>query len=157
MRPELTVAAIIERQGRFMLVEERVNGRQVLNQPAGHVEPGESILDAVVREALEETAWTFVPEAVVGIYLWGPDAARAPFLRVAFCGSVRDHQRDRPLDEGIIGVVWLTRSELVARAAQLRSPMVLQGIDDYLAGARHSCHIIRALQSGPAAADPRLG
>ena len=95
-KPDVTVAAVAERDGRFLFVEERAGGRIVLNQPAGHLEDGESLLDAVVRETLEETAWAFRPQAIVGVYLW---RARAPqgrtFLRVAFCGDLRRHDPTR--------------------------------------------------------------
>ena len=93
LRPDLTVAAIVERDGQFLLVEERVGNRMVFNQPAGHVEKGEQFIDAVVRETLEETAWTFHPEALVGIYFWEQPEQPRSFLRVAFCGR---GQRPRP-------------------------------------------------------------
>lgn len=101
LRPDLTVAAIVERDGQFLLVEERVANRMVFNQPAGHVERGEQFIDAVVRETLEETAWTFHPEALVGIYFWEqPDQPRS-FLRAAFCGRVSTHDASRRLDRGM--------------------------------------------------------
>lgn len=145
VQPELTVAAVIERNGRFMLVEERVGGRLVLNQPAGHVEPGESLASAVVREALEETAWTFVPESTVGVYLWGPDPGRNPFLRIAFSGRCVTRDSARQLDAGIERVLWLTRAELLARNSQLRSPMVLRAVDDYQAGTRYPLDLFQEL------------
>lgn len=144
-RPELTVAAIAEQDGRFLVVEEQVHGRLVINQPAGHVESGESILDAVRREALEETAWHFEPEAIVGIYYWQRDPDTSPFLRVAFTGRCRQHDRHRRLDTGILRTLWLSRDDLLARAAQLRSPMVLRGIDDYLAGRRWPLELLQDL------------
>ena len=110
LRPELTVAAVVERNGRFMVVEERVAGRLVINQPAGHVEPGESLVQAVIREALEETGWTFVPDATIGVYLWGPKNSSTRFLRVAFTGRCIHHDPDRPLDDGIERVLWLRRT-----------------------------------------------
>ena len=145
LHPELTVAAIVERRGRFMLVEERVGGQLVLNQPAGHVEPGESLAAAVIREALEETAWTFVPEATLGVYLWGRDGGHNPFLRVAFAGRCVAHDSDRALDDGIERVLWLSRSELVARGARLRSPMVLRAVDDYERGIRYPVDLFQDL------------
>lgn len=141
---ELTVAAIVERDGRFLVVEERVGGRLVINQPAGHVEAGESLLAAVVREAREETAWTFLPDAVVGVYLWG-QPAQPRFLRVAFTGRCRDLDQSLALDSGIVRTLWLSRTELLARTPQLRSPMVLQGVDDYLAGRRYPLDVIQDL------------
>ena len=139
---ELTVAAVIERQNKFLMVEELVHGRHVINQPAGHVEPGESPLEAVMREMLEETAWHFQPDAITGIYLWPhPDQARH-FLRVSFCGSCHDHEPERTLDEGIIRATWFSRAKLLARSLQLRTPMVMRSIDDYLAGNRLPCDTI---------------
>lgn len=143
VRPELTVAAIVERDGRFLCVEERVQGRLVINQPAGHVEDGEGLVPAVIRETLEETAWIFEPVAVVGVYLWQRPEGGNPFLRVAFTGRVRNHDAQRALDEGIVRALWLNRRELEARGAQLRSPMVLRGIDDYLRGTRYPVDLIQ--------------
>jgi 8-oxo-dGTP pyrophosphatase MutT (NUDIX family) len=145
LHPELTVAAIVERNGRFMLVEEHVSGRLVLNQPAGHVEPGESLAEAVVREALEETAWTFVPEAIVGVYIWGREGGKNPFLRVAFSGRCTAHDSSRKLDDGIERVVWLSRSDLVARSNRLRSPMVMRAVDDYESGIRYPVDLFQDL------------
>lgn len=146
VRPELTVAAVIERHGRFMFVEERIRGRLLINQPAGHVEPGETLLDAVCRETLEETAWTFQPESMIGVYLWGRGAGQPTFLRVAFSGECDNHDEHRILDTGIERVVWLSRDELVARTPQLRSPMVLRAVDDYLAGIRYPRDLIRDIE-----------
>jgi 8-oxo-dGTP pyrophosphatase MutT (NUDIX family) len=145
IRPDLTVAAIVERDGRFLLVEERIGNRMVFNQPAGHVEPGEQIVDAVVREALEETAWTFQPQALVGIYFWEQPERNRSFLRFAFCGSVSDHDAERALDRGIERAVWMTREQIVMRSARLRTPMVLRCIDDYLAGRRYPLEVVRGL------------
>jgi 8-oxo-dGTP pyrophosphatase MutT (NUDIX family) len=136
VRPDLTVAAIVERDGAFLLVEERASNRLVFNQPAGHVERAERILDAVVRETLEETAWTFEPEALVGVYLWEQPERNRSFLRFAICGQVRDHDPMRALDHGIERAVWMTRAEIERATPRLRSPMVLRCIDDYLAGQR---------------------
>src|SRR5687768_6272555 len=111
--PEVTVAAIVERDARYLLVEERIAGRLVLNQPAGHLEDRETLLAAVVREAREETAWHFVPTALVGTYLWrNPDTGRT-FLRFAFCGTVEDFRADQPLDAGIVRAVWLSREQIL--------------------------------------------
>jgi 8-oxo-dGTP pyrophosphatase MutT (NUDIX family) len=142
-RPDLTVAAIVERDGHFLLVEERVGNRMVFNQPAGHVEQGEQFLDAVIRETLEETAWTFHPEALVGIYLWEQPQRPRSFLRVAFCGRVSGHDPLRKLDRGIARAVWMSRDQIVARSSRLRSPMVLSCIDDYLDGVRHPLDLIK--------------
>jgi 8-oxo-dGTP pyrophosphatase MutT (NUDIX family) len=132
----LTVAAVVERDGRFLMVEEWVHGRPVVNQPAGDVEANESLLAAVSRETLEETGWTFAPVAVTGIYLWQRPGTNRSILRVAFLGRCLHHEPDRKLDSGIIRALWLTRTELLHRTDTLRSPMVMRAIDDYLAGAR---------------------
>jgi 8-oxo-dGTP pyrophosphatase MutT (NUDIX family) len=132
--PDVTVAAVAETAGRFLLVEERINRRRVLNQPAGHVERGETLLAAVVREALEETAWRFRPQALVGVYLWrNPDTGRS-ILRFAFSGPVSCHDAAQRLDHGIVRTHWLTHAELEERAAHLRSPLVLRCVHDYLSG-----------------------
>ncbi|MGH8495239.1 MAG: NUDIX hydrolase [Gammaproteobacteria bacterium] len=151
-KPDVTVAAVVERQGKFLLVEERVSGRLVFNQPAGHLEDGETLREAVIRETWEETARHFEPEALIGIYLWRNRARRRSFLRIAFCGSCRDHDPDQPLDEGILRSVWLTRADLAARSSRLRSPMVLRCVDDYLAGARYSEDLIKHLDMDAVAA-----
>jgi 8-oxo-dGTP pyrophosphatase MutT (NUDIX family) len=135
-RPEITVAAIAERDGRFLLVEERANGRLVLNQPAGHVEAGETLLEAVVRETLEESAWRFLPAHLLGLYLWRNARTGRTTLRVAFTGEVTGHDPHARLDRGIVGTHWMTRASIAGAAARLRSPLVLRCIDDYLAGQR---------------------
>lgn len=134
---DVTVAAVIERDRRFLLVEERCAGRLVLNQPAGHLEHDESLLAAVTREALEETGHRFTPTDVVGLYLWRATTGTT-FLRVAFCGTAEPPAGPAKLDEGIVGVHWLSREQIVKRSAQLRSPTVLRCLDDYLAGHRYS-------------------
>ena len=141
----LTVAAVIEKRGRFLLVEEQVGGLTVINQPAGHVEPGETFREAVIREVLEETAWRFMPTAIIGIYLWQRPDSGERFLRVAFCGSCHDHNPYRQLDEGIIRTLWLDRAELKARQAILRSPMVLRAVDDYRSGTRYPVNMFQQL------------
>jgi 8-oxo-dGTP pyrophosphatase MutT (NUDIX family) len=133
-RPSVTVAAVIERGGKFLFVEELANGRRVLNQPAGHLDPGESLAQAVAREVLEETAHRFTPTALLGIYRWIYDKEDVTFLRFAFLGRVDGVQADRRLDKEILGVVWLTPAELAARRTEHRSPLVQQCVDDYLAG-----------------------
>lgn len=137
-RPDLTVAAIAQRDdGRFLVVEERIGTAIVFNQPAGHVEDGESIIEAVIRETLEETAWQFVPRHLLGMYLWrNPDNGRS-ILRVAFSGEAHAHDAARRLDRGILAAHWMSRDSLAAQAARLRSPLVLQCIDDHLAGRRY--------------------
>ncbi len=134
---DVTVAAVIERKGRFLVVEERCAGRLVLNQPAGHLEHGESLLAAVTRETLEETGHHFTPTDVVGLYLWRAESGTT-FLRVAFCGVAEAPSAPTTLDDGIVAVHWLSREQILKRSAQLRSPTVLRCLDDYLAGNRYA-------------------
>ncbi len=136
-KPHATVAAIIERDHQFLMVEETINGQQVINQPAGHLEPDESLIEAVIRETQEETAWQFSPEAVTGIYLWKHPANGESFLRVAFCGSCDNHDASQILDDDIDAAVWMTREQLIQQPDTFRSPMVINCIDDYLAGKRY--------------------
>lgn len=150
---DVTVAAIIERAGRFLMVEERAGTSLVLNQPAGHLEQGESLLAAVAREALEETGHRFDPEHVVGFYLWHSQDAETTYLRIAFCGEVEPSADVAALDEGIVAVHWLSRAQLVHRAHQLRSPMVLRCIDDYLAGQRYPLDCLTHLASAAISLD----
>lgn len=134
--PEITVAAVTETDGRFLVVEESIDRRLVINQPAGHVEPGETLLEAIVREVREETAWLFTATALVGVYLWRHPGTGRTTKRFAFTGAVTDHREGQRLDEGIVGTHWLTRADLEGREPQLRSPLVLRCVDDYLAGQR---------------------
>lgn len=133
-KPNVTVAAVIENDGRFLMIEETSKGRLVINQPAGHLESGETFLEAVQREVLEETGWRFIPQGVTGIYLYpSPDNA-ITYLRICFHGECHDHQPDRPLDDGIVRALWMTREELTSEEPRWRSPMVMRCIDDYLSG-----------------------
>ena len=132
--PEITVAAVAEADGRFLVVEERISRRLVFNQPAGHVERGETLLEAVVREVREETAWRFEPQAFIGVYVWRNPASGRSTMRFAFTGTVADHDAAQTLDRGIVRTHWLSRSELMEREPQLRSPLVMRCIEDYLGG-----------------------
>jgi 8-oxo-dGTP pyrophosphatase MutT (NUDIX family) len=156
-KPDVTVAAVAERDGQFLLVEERASGRIVLNQPAGHLELGETFIDAVVRETLEETGWTFRPQSVVGVYVWQPEHLSRTFLRVAFSGVLESHDPDRPLDHGIVRTRWCGRDQLIAQQAKLRSPLVLNCVDDYLAGARYPLELISHLMRSAAASRAATG
>ena len=135
-KPSVTVAAVIEKDGRFLLVEEEVDGRRVLNQPAGHLDPGESLLAAVAREVLEETAHRFAPTGLVGVYRWIYDKEDVTFLRFCFSGQVSDFDPGRQLDKEIVALHWLTPSELKESSPRHRSPLVLRCVEDHLAG-RH--------------------
>jgi 8-oxo-dGTP pyrophosphatase MutT (NUDIX family) len=134
--PEITVAAIAETDGRFLVVEERINRRLVFNQPAGHVEQGESLLSAIIRETREETAWRFHPKSLIGVYLWRSPESGVTTMRFAFGGIVDDHQPQQALDHGIVRTHWMSRTDLQHREQQLRSPLVMRCIEDYLAGQR---------------------
>lgn len=153
--PHVTVAAIVERQGRFLVVEERVRGALVINNPAGHLEEGESFVAAVRRETLEETGREFVPEAITGIYLWKSPRLSVTFLRIAFCGREMRHYPERPLDRGIVGALWLSRAELADGSHRLRSPLVLRCVDDYLAGRRFPLDLLQCMDLTPLAATRR--
>lgn len=138
-KPSVTVAAIIERDGRFLLVEEETSDGIRFNQPAGHLDPNESLAQAVTRETLEEAAYDFTPTALVGMYMSRYVSSRTgqevTYLRFAFAGTLgRAHER--PLDHGILRTVWMTREEMLACEDTHRSPLVLRCVDDYLAGQR---------------------
>ena len=141
-KPHATVAAVIEKDGRFLMVEEESDGLIVFNQPAGHLDPDESLIQAVIRETREETAWRFFPEAITGIYRWKQPDTERTFLRIAFCGHVDDLDSGQILDEGIIRAVWMSRDQLISNQQQLRSPMVLHCIDDYLANKRYPLELL---------------
>lgn len=133
----VTVAAVIEQAGRFLLVEEQTPEGIQFNQPAGHLDPGESVIAAVIRETMEETAYHFVPEALSGIYQWHMAARNRTYLRFAFTGKITGHEAGRPLDAGIIRVLWQTPDEIHAGKSAHRSPLVCDCVTDYLNGARY--------------------
>jgi 8-oxo-dGTP pyrophosphatase MutT (NUDIX family) len=147
-RPSVTVAAIVERDGRYLLVEEHTPEGLRLNNPAGHLEPQESLLDAVVRETLEETACRFDAQALVGVYLARLQRASTgediSYLRFAFCGTVGAPEPGRALDDGIVRTLWLSAQEVQASAARHRSPLVWRCIADHLAGRRHPLQLLSA-------------
>lgn len=145
-KPSVTVAAVIEKDGRFLLVEEETNAGLKLNNPAGHLDPGETPVQGCAREVLEESAYVFRPTALVGVYLarslkksTGEDQT---YLRIAFCGEIGAHDPARPLDEGIVRTLWMTLDEVRASAGRHRSPLVLRCIEDYAAGVRHPLSVI---------------
>jgi 8-oxo-dGTP pyrophosphatase MutT (NUDIX family) len=133
-RPSVTVAAVIERAGKFLFVEETIDGRRVLNQPAGHLDPGESLAAACAREVLEETAHRFTPTALIGIYRWHYAPKDVTFLRFSFSGKIHSVEEGRPLDKEIVALHWLSPDELRKRKGEHRSPLVQQCVDDFLAG-----------------------
>jgi phosphatase NudJ len=147
-RPSVTVAAVIERDGRYLLVEEETTDGVRLNNPAGHLDPGESPLQAVVREALEETAHHFTPQAVLGIYLSRFQRASSgedvTYLRIAFRGTVGEAEPGRALDEPILRTLWMTPGEVRASVARHRSPLLLRCIEDHLAGNRYPLELLQA-------------
>lgn len=133
----VTVATVVARDGRYLFVEENVGTRTVLNQPAGHWEAGETLVEAAVRETLEETAWDVEPVAVLGTYSYQPPDLPYGFLRFAFLATATRHHAGRALDPGIVQALWLTPAELRAEATRHRSPMVQRCVDDALAGRRY--------------------
>ncbi|PLY12273.1 MAG: NUDIX hydrolase [Sedimenticola sp.] len=144
--PHATVAAIIEQDNRFLMVKEKPSdGEIVYNQPAGHLDEGEGLIQAVIRETREETAWRFTPEGLVGVYRWQVPPNGATYLRFCFHGRVDDHQPELDLDTEIIEAVWMSLDELEAMQDQLRSPMVLRCIRDFRAGQQAPLHILTDL------------
>ena len=135
-QPDVTVATVVVRDGRLLVVEETVRGALVLNQPAGHLEPDESLHSAALRETLEETGWDVELTAFIGAYQWkSPDDGRH-FLRMAFAAEPLLHHPDRALDEGIVQALWLTPAELQAQSSRHRSPLVWRAVEDFLSGRR---------------------
>ena len=147
-KPHVTVAAVAEQDDRFLVVEEIIKGRRVLNNPAGHLEPAESLVAAVRRETLEETGWMFEPQSIIGVYLWKNGEADGSFLRVAFSGRCLLHHSGRKLDAGIVATHWLPREELAGGTWTLRSPMVLRCIDDHIAGHRYPLELLSHITDG---------
>ena len=141
-KPNVTVAAIIERDGKFLLVEEETDEGIRFNQPAGHLECEEALTDAVIREALEETGYTFMPKYLVGIYNWRHPSKDITYLRFAFGGDIVGHDAQRKLDAGIIGARWLSLDEIRANADQHRSPLILRCIEDWQAGKRYPLEVV---------------
>ena len=144
-RPTVTVAAVLERDGRFLMIEEESHGARVLNQPAGHWEPGETLVEACSRETMEESAHEFRPTAVIAIYRWRFQRGDEDntFLRFTFAGDVGAHHAERALDREIVGTLWMTADEIRAARSRHRSPLVMRSIDDYLAGRRHDLALIQ--------------
>jgi len=140
--PHVTVATIVERDQRFLLVYEEADGKQVYNQPAGHLEPNETLPQAAVRETLEETGWQVRLTGVVGVNLYTAPSNGVTYCRTTFIAEPIVQDLSRALDTGIIEAVWLTYEEILARREQLRSPMTLQIIEEYIAGRRFPLNVI---------------
>ena len=141
-KPNVTVAAVVEHDGDFLLVEEQTSDGIRYNQPAGHLEAGESLIDAVVRETLEESAWRFTPTALIGVYQYHQEAGGITYLRFAFTGELSDHQPDQKLDTGIVRTLWMPVGDIRTSRAKHRSPLLLQCVDDYLAGRRYPLDLL---------------
>ncbi|UXI70016.1 NUDIX hydrolase [Tahibacter amnicola] len=135
-RPHVTVATIVPRQGRFLLVEENIRGDRLFNQPAGHLEAGESLAEAAVRETLEETGWEVTLDCLVGVHQWVNRQSDRHFVRFTFAATPCMHHASRPLDVGIERIHWLGRQEIAALGDRLRSPLILSSIDAWLGGQR---------------------
>lgn len=142
-KPNVTVAAIIERDGAFLLVEEETDAGIRFNQPAGHLDEGESLVAACAREAMEETAWHFKPTSLVGVYQWPRPQGDITYLRFAFAGELGEHEAGRKLDTGILRAVWMTPAEIEATRDRHRSPLIWQCVQDWLAGRRFPLDLIR--------------
>jgi 8-oxo-dGTP pyrophosphatase MutT (NUDIX family) len=140
----VTVASVVAHEGRLLLVEERIDGQLVLNQPAGHLDPGETLAQAAVRETLEESGWDIRLDAFIGTYQWTAPNGVA-YLRFAFAGSPLRHHPARALDAGIEAAIWLTPAQLQAQASRHRSPLVWQVASDWLQGRRFPLDLVRAL------------
>jgi 8-oxo-dGTP pyrophosphatase MutT (NUDIX family) len=144
-QPDVTVATVVVADGRLLCVEERVNGRLVINQPAGHLEPDESLAEAALRETREETGWDVRLTAFLGAYQWKAEETGRHYLRFAFAAEPEGHDPSRPLDEGIVQALWLTPDELLARRDMHRSPLVWQVVADHLAGQRTPLSVLQHL------------
>jgi len=144
-KPNVTVAAIVEQAGKFLLVEEETPDGLLFNQPAGHLENGESPMDGVIREAWEETAYRFMPTALLGVYQWKHPQKDLTYLRFAFIGKVTDHDPAQPLDTGIVRALWMTPEEIRASRAHHRSPQVLTCVEHYLAGQHFPLSVLTCL------------
>ena len=141
-KPNVTVAAVIEQDGKFLLVEEHTSQGVLFNQPAGHLEAGESLLAAVARETLEESAYEFEPQHLIGIYRWHSPVADTTYLRFAFTGHILAHHPQQALDEGIIRASWMAPEDIRTSQAHHRSPLVLRCVEDYLSGKRYPLELL---------------
>ncbi len=141
-KPNVTVAAIVECDQKFLLVEENADNHIVFNQPAGHLEKDESLIDAVKREVLEETAWEFIPQSIVGMYMYPIQHSNITYLRLCFSGACEKYHPEQALDDGIIQAVWFSQEEIKQNLDRMRSPMVPQCINDYLSGKSYPLELL---------------
>jgi len=142
-KPNVTVASIIEHAGKFLMVEEHSSAGPVINQPAGHLESNESMQEAAIRETLEETGYHFTPCAFIGSYLWHNQDNETTYFRTTFSGTVCHERIEKQLDEGIIRPLWMTREDIVDNQKRLRSPIILESIDDFLAGKTYPLDLVK--------------
>lgn len=143
--PHKTVATVVERDQHFLMVEESIQGRIVYNQPAGHLESGESLSAAAIRETLEETAWLVKLTGFLGLYQYTSRSEDICYVRTCFIGEPQQHFTERALDTGVLRAVWMTHADVAKRHEQLRSPIVLRVIDDYLSGKRYPLELVQSL------------
>jgi ADP-ribose pyrophosphatase YjhB (NUDIX family) len=141
-KPNVTVAAVVERDGKFLLVEEETAQGIRFNQPAGHLEAHESLTQAVIRETLEESAYHFTPTQLIGIYRWHAPESDATYIRFAYTGTITGHEAGRKLDTGILRAVWLSPDEIRESESRHRSPLILRCMEDYLTGRRYPLELI---------------
>lgn len=146
----MVVAAIVEHDGKFLLVEEEADGQVVLNQPAGHLDEGETLIDAVIRETLEETAWHIEPQTLLGVYRWPHPTQPVTYLRFAFIARALGEEKGRVLDHGCLRALWLTPAEIRTQRGRHRSPQVERCLDDYLAGTCYPLDLLKEYAPGPA-------
>lgn len=144
-KPHVTVASIVEKDNQFLCIKELIDGKTVINQPAGHLDPNETLIDAVIRETQEETGYTIIPESLIGIYKWKHPTKHKTFIRFVFSATVTDHDPNQELDDGILEAVWPSEDELKNGDTPLRSPMVLQSIRDYRDGKRYPLDLVQDL------------
>lgn len=142
-KPNVTVAAVIEQNNHFLMIEEEADGELVINQPAGHLEENETFFEAVSREVLEETAREFEADRITGLYHYPSPHNDITYIRICFSGHCTTHHQDRQLDAGITRAMWMTRKEIEAEQKRLRSPLVLKCIDDYLAGEQYPLELLQ--------------
>ncbi len=143
-KPHVVAATVVERDGRFLFVEEDIEGARVLNQPAGHLDPGETLIEAAVRETLEETAWHVTVTSLIGVYLMDTEIEGKSFLRFCFAATPNHHETTRALDKEIVTTHWLTPDQLRTTTIRHRSPLVALAIADYQADHRYPLALLHA-------------